>query len=138
MKTGYMFVLLAFLFASSAVAGEIRPYTDPLPLGEYVDDVDALLTRAYNYDGWRPKERIDENTYVAFISYKGYDITVRISHDNNALTLSLDSVYLTDCGQNCRNMGDSQVIQWLVNLRRTIAYEVTLAARDYLKAQAGF
>jgi hypothetical protein len=138
MRLDYLALLLvATLFAAPSYAGEIRPYTDPLPLGNYVDDVDDLLARAYSYDGWRDNGRTDDGARLAFISYKGFDITVRIDVEDDNLSMGLVSVFETGCGDNCTHLGEKDVIQWIVNLRRTIAFVFTQDVRDSMQDQLG-
>ena len=133
----FAFLLLATLFAAPSLAGEVRPYTDPLPLGDYVDDVDDLLERAYRYDGWRDDGRTDDGTRLAFISYKGFDITVRFEVEDSNLSMRLVSVFATGCGDNCTHLGEKDVIQWIVNLRRAVAFVLTQDVRDSMRDQLG-
>jgi len=133
----FVFLLVATLFAAPSFAGEVRPYTDPLPLGDYVDDVDDLLERAYRFDGWRDDGQADDGARLAFISHKGFDITVGIDVEDNNLSMHLVSVFATGCGDNCTDLGEEDVIQWVVNLRRTIAFVLTRDVRDGLREQLG-
>lgn len=131
-----LLLILTFL-AVVAEAGEIHPYKQPVPLGSYVDDVDALLQRAFAHDNWTLKPQPDGTTFLGEISFKGFEIQVVVSTNEQELSLVLDSVYATECVSACRNLGDQPVMRWLANLRRTIAYELTFLVRDKLSEQAG-
>jgi len=67
------------------------------------------------------------------LSYKEIDVQVRISVVDNVLTLTLDSVTETGCGDNCEDLGEKTALRWIVGLRRNITYELTLRVRDSLQ-----
>lgn len=136
MTTGKTTLLASVLlfFASDATAGEITPYSDLMQLGDYVQDVSGMLERAFKYDGWHLKSQPDENTHIGFISYRDLDVTVRISVQDQDLVLSLESAFKTGCASPCTDLGeDGPVFRWLVNLRRSIAVELTTLVRDELR-----
>ncbi len=130
-----MLALVLLLGINQAAAEPIEPYSDPLLFGDYVDDVRGLLERAFHYDRWQLTPQPTEDTYTGFLSYKGFDITVRIDARDQAFSLSLESVYESGCSSACRDLGEGPVVQWLVNLRRTIAFELTILIRQHLLDQ---
>ena len=128
-----VFVVLAL--AGSVTANEITPYSDPLPIGDYIDDVNELLESAFKHDNWTLTPGADLNSFSGFISYRGFDITVGIVLQDRRLFMKLESVHATDCTSDCEDLGEKPVIQWLVNLRRTIAYELTFAVNEKLLSE---
>jgi hypothetical protein len=135
-KLSLLVLLLAANASSMPYAIEFNSYKDPLPLGNYVEDIDGLLERAFQYDGWSLSSKPDENTYIGFISYRGYDVSVRISVIDQRIHMTLDSVYATGCGEACENLDEKPVIQWLVILRRAIALELTRTIGEQLEQEA--
>ncbi len=125
-------LLVAFLMAGSVAAEPVHPYADPLPLGDYVDDVGAMLAGAFERTPWTLVKENDA-LYLGKISNKGFDVQVRISILDNVLTFTLDSVTETGCSGECKDLGEKRVLNWLVSLRRNIAYELTLLVRDGLE-----
>lgn len=131
-----MLLALVLLFSVGQASAEpIAPYSDPLPIGDYVDDVHGLLERGFSHGPWRLTPQTIENTYTGFLSYKGFDITIGIDARDQAISLSLESVYETGCTGSCRDLGEERVVGWLVSLRRAIAYELTLSVRQHLSDQ---
>lgn len=125
-------LLVALLMGGPVTAEPVHPYADPIPLGNYVDDVGALLGGAFERTPWT---LIKENDalYLGKLSYKGFDIQARFAILDNMLLFTLDSVTETDCGSNCKDLGEKRVLNWLVSLRRNITYELTVLVRDSLE-----
>jgi len=131
-----LLVSVLLLLAGGNAGAELTPYSDPLPLGDYVQDVNGLLERAFNYDSWQLRTHPDENTYIAFISHREIDVTVHVLVQDQVLTLNLESAFQTGCASPCNDLGDKRPVSgWLVNLRRSIALELTTLVRDELKNQ---
>jgi hypothetical protein len=130
-----MFALILLLGISPVAAEPVEPYSDPLPIGDYVEDVHGLLERAFGYSQWRLTPWATEDTFTGFLSHKGFDITVRIDVRDQAVWVSLESVHETGCSSDCRDLGEEKVLGWLVSLRRVIAYELTLLIRQRLLDQ---
>ncbi len=131
-----LLVSVLLLFAGGNAGAEITPYSDSLELGDYVQDVNGLLERAFNYDRWQLKSGPDENTYIGFLSHREIEVTVRISVQDQVLTLSLESAFQTGCASPCNDLGDKRPVDgWLINLRRAIALELTTLVRDELQSQ---
>lgn len=127
--------ILAIVAASTIVlhAQAVGPYADPLPLGNYVDSPGEMLQRAFAHNNWTLRPEADGEDYLGEISYKGFEIQVRVVIADQMLRLTVESVYATECISACRNLGDKPVLRWLVNLRRSIAYELTFLVRDKLQ-----
>jgi hypothetical protein len=130
-----LLVSVLFLSAGSTASADITPYSDPLQLGDYVQDLNGMLERAFSYDGWQLRSHPDPDTYVAFLSYKERDISVHILVRDQNLTLSVESVFETGCASPCEDLGEESVSKWIVNLRRSIAVELTTLVRDGLQSQ---
>ncbi len=124
-----LFVL--FFFAVPVTANPIHPYSEPIALGDQTFDIGAALEAAYEKTQWTLAKESDE-LYFGNLSYKGFDVQVRISVANNVLTVTLDSVTETGCGDNCEDLGEKKVLNWLVSMRRSITHELTLRVRDGL------
>ena len=132
-KTLHVATLLVVLLVGGPVNAEpVHPYADPIALGDYVDDVGALLVRAFERTSWTLVKENDA-LYLGKISYKGFDIQVRIAILDNVLTFTLDSVTETGCSGECNDLGEKRVLNWLITLRRNITYEMTLQVRDNLQ-----
>ena len=125
-------LLLLVSLTGPANANQIHEYADPLPMGNYVDDLEAMLERALNRAKWQRVEPSDAGVIRAFISYRNLDMTVQIVVENQALRLNLESVFATDCVGDCPDLGAEPAVLMLVRLRRTIAYELTGLVRDKL------
>jgi len=125
-------LLMVFLAAASVTAKPIHPYAEPIALGEQTVDVSAMLTAAFEATPWTLAKENDA-LYLGELSYKGFDVQVRISVVDNVLTLTLDSVTETGCGGNCKDLGEKPALRWIVGLRRNITVELTLRVRDSLQ-----
>ncbi len=125
-------LVMAFLVAVPVTAKPIHPYAEPITLGDQALDVGAMLTAAFKTTPWTLAEESDA-LYLGELSYKGFDVQVRISVVDNVLTLTLDSVTETGCADNCKDLGETPVLRWIVSLRRSITYELTLRVRDSLQ-----
>ena len=131
-----LLVSVLLLLAGGNAGAEVTSYSDPLQLGDYVQDVNGLLERAFNYDRWQLKSGPEENTYIGSLSHREIDVTVRISVQDQVLTLSLESAFQTGCASPCNDLGDKRPVDgWLINLRRAIALELTTLVRDELLSQ---
>jgi hypothetical protein len=124
-------LVVLFLFAVPVTANPIHPYSEPIALGDQTFDVGAALEAAYEKTPWILAKESDE-LYLGKLSHKGFDVQVRVSVVNNVLTVTLDSVTETGCGDNCADLGDKKVLNWLVSMRRSITHELTLRVRDSL------
>ena len=120
-----------FLFAVPVNANPIHPYSEPIALGDQTFDIGAALEAAFEKTQWTLTKKSDE-LYIGNLSYKGFDVQVQISLVDNVLTVTLDSVTETGCGDNCKDLGDKKVLNWLVSMRRSITHELTLRVRDGL------
>ena len=125
-------LLVVFLVAVPVTAKPVHPYAEPISLGDRTVDVGAMLAAAFKTTQWTLVEESDA-IYLGKLSYKGTDVRVRISVVDNVLTLTLDSVTATGCGDNCKDLGEKAALRWIVSLRRSIAYELTLRVRDSLQ-----
>jgi hypothetical protein len=124
-------LMVMFLFAVPVNANPIHPYSEPIALGDQAIDIGAALEAAFETTPWTLTKESDD-LYFGNLSYKGYEVQVRISVVNNVLTVTLDSVTETGCSDNCEDLGDKKVLNWLVSMRRSITYELTLRVRDGL------
>ena len=125
-------LLVMFLVAFPVTAKPIHPYAEPIALGDQTIDLSAMLTAAFESTPWTLVKENDA-LYLGKLSSKGTDVQVRISVVDNVLTLTLDSVTETGCGDNCEDLGEKTALRWIVGLRRNITYELTLRVRDSLQ-----
>ena len=125
-------LLVVFLVALPVTAKPIHPYADPIALGDQAIDVSAMLATAFESTPWTLAQENDAQ-YLGKLSYKGFDVQVRISLIDNVLTMTLDSVTETGCADNCKDLGEKPVLRWLVSLRRSITFELTVQVRDSLQ-----
>jgi len=124
-------LMVMFLFAAPVNANPIHPYSEPIALGDQTFDIGAALEAAFEKTQWTLTKKSDELN-IGNLSYKGFDVQVQISLVDNVLTVTLDSVTETGCGDNCKDLGDRKVLRWLVNMRQRITHELTLRVRDGL------
>ncbi len=123
-----LIILLALSFISPLQAKELHIYQDPIPLGNYVTDYDAMLTEALSRVHWR-FERVGDKRF-AWLNYKAYEIKVELVENDKGISIVLlDSKRDESCIKKCK-VDMEQVTAWLVRLRRTIAYDLTLIVRD--------
>jgi len=125
-------LLAAFLVAVPVTAEPIHPYSEPIALGDKTVDVGAMLAAAFAPTPWTLVKESDA-LYMGELLYKGYDVQARISVVDNVLMLTLDSITETGCGGNCKKVDQKRASNWLVSLRRSITYELTLRIRDSLE-----
>lgn len=125
-------LLMVFFVAVPLAAKPIHPYAEPIVLGKQSVDIGAMLATAFEATPWTLTKENDE-LYLGKLSSKGVDVQARISVVDNVLTLTLDSVTEAGCGGNCKDLGEGRASRWLVSLRRSITYELTLRVRDSLQ-----
>jgi hypothetical protein len=125
-------LVLVFLVAVPVTAEPINSYAEPIALGDQALDLGGMLASAFENTPWTLAKENDA-TYLGKLSYKGFDVQVRISIVENVLTMTLDSVTETGCGGNCEDLGEEPVLRWLVSLRRSITHKLTLLVRDSLQ-----
>jgi len=123
---------VVFLVAAPVTAKPIHFYAEPIALGDQAVDLGMLLPAAFEGTPWTLVKENDA-TYLGKLSSKGFDVQVRISVVENVLTMTLDSVTETGCGSNCEDLGEEPVLRWLVSLRRSITYKLTVQVRDSLQ-----
>jgi hypothetical protein len=124
--------MVMFILAVPVTAKPIHPYAEPIALGDHAIDISAVLAAALEPTPWTLAKESDA-LHFGKLSYKGFDVKVRISVGDNVLTMTLDSVTETGCGDDCKDLGEKPVLNWLVSMRRSITYELTLRVRDSLK-----
>ncbi len=126
-------LVVMFLVASPVTAEPIHSYAEPIALGEQTVDLGATLEAAFKTTPWTLAKE-DDALYLGMLSYKGFEVQIRIAIVDNVLTMTLDSVTETGCGDNCKDLGDEEpVLRWLVSLRRSITHKLTLQVRDSLQ-----
>lgn len=122
------FFVFSVLISFSSYAYEENAFSKPVPYYNYVDSIESLLDVAVKRNGWKLSQN-DEGYFYAEISHKNYMIKVALLTDNNSLTIDLLSAEKISCSRSCKvDMGAVQ--GWLLRLRKSISYEITLAVRD--------
>ena len=128
-----LITLLVVLFAAvPVIADPIHPYAEPIALGDEAIDIGEMLAVAFQPTPWTLVKENDA-LYLGELSYKGFDVQASISVVDNVLTLTLDSITETGCGGNCKNVDEKRALNWLISLRRSITYELTIRVRDSLQ-----
>jgi len=125
-------LVLVFLVAVPVTAEPINSDAEPIALGDQALDLGGMLASAFENTPWTLAKENDA-TYLGKLSYKGFDVQVRIAVVDNVMTMTLDSVTETGCGGNCEDLGEEPVLRWLVSLRRSITNKLTLQVRDSLQ-----
>ncbi|MGZ9899766.1 hypothetical protein [Shewanella gaetbuli] len=119
---------VAMLFSENLVAKTLHIYQDPVPIGNYVDDLEGLLTRASAQNGWTYTHA--DGKRLSKIVHKTYHITVEMLVDEQGVAVSFVDASRPDCTKKSCKVDMDKVNGWLVRLRRNIAYELTLLVRD--------
>ena len=125
-------MLVVLLVAAPVIAEPIHPYAEPIALGDESIDIGDALAAAFQPTPWTLVKESD-SLYIGELSYRGFDVRAEISVVDNVLTLTLDSITETGCGENCKNVDAKRASNWLVSLRRSITYELTIRIRDSLQ-----
>ncbi len=125
-------LVVVFLVAVPVTAKPIHSYAEPIALGDKALDLGGLLASAFENTPWTLAKENDA-TYLGELTYKGFDVQVRIAVVDNVLTMTLESVTETGCGGNCKDLGEEPVLRWIVSLRRSITHKLTLQVRDSLQ-----
>ncbi|NMH66098.1 hypothetical protein [Shewanella salipaludis] len=122
-------LIFGALFTVQAMATELHPYQDPIPLNGYVSDIDALLSRSLQRNQWT-FSKDEAGHYFASITHKSYEITSQIVADKDTLQVKLLSATRVECSDKHCSVDEDKVEGWLTKLRRSIAYDLTLVVRD--------
>lgn len=126
-------VISLLALVGAARGAEVHPYNDPLPLFDYVDDIEPILQRSFALHGWKYEPQGDGETYKGSQSLKGFEIFLILTVRDKQLILDVEKAYMTDCASNCADLRrEEHVERWAGNLRRTIAIEVTNLVREAL------
>ena len=110
-----------------SVGYEIDVYRNPIPFQHYVDNLDFLLQNATGSYGWRLSKE-ESGRYFATILHRGYDMKTELVVRDNSVRVELVSASRADC-DSCK-VEEEEIVGWLIKLRRSIAYDVTLAVRE--------
>jgi hypothetical protein len=124
--------LLVLLVALPSAAQPMHPYSEPISLGDRVINIDDMLEAAFASTPWTLTQRTP-TVYLGDLSHRGYDVQARITVVDNTLTMTLDSITETGCGNNCKEIDPRKALGWLLTLRRNITYELTARVRDSLR-----
>ncbi|MCE9679033.1 hypothetical protein LZP69_07555 [Shewanella sp. AS1] len=128
MKNRVLGMLLALIFVSPLQVKALHIYQDPIPVGDYVADLDNMLDKAVARNHWFFERQGDKR--FARLDYKGYKINVALLETPEGIAVSLIDANRDGCGKSQCEVDMNRVTGWLVKLRRTIAYDLTLAVRD--------
>lgn len=123
-------MLCGICFCLPVSASELHRYGDPIPLGNYVDDLEAMLSRAVARSNWTLSKN-ESGQYVTGIHYHDYVLKVALPLEDGKVRVQLVSAERPECiKRNCKVDAD-KVETWLTMMRRNIAYELTLMVRDH-------
>ncbi len=127
MKKIMLGMIIGLSLVAPLQAQGLHLYQDPIPLGSYVTDYDDMLDKAVSRNHWRFEREGDKR--FARLSYKTYEINVELVESDKGIAITLIDAKREGCTKNC-DVDMGKVSGWLVKLRRTIAYDLTLAVRD--------
>ncbi|NRA71296.1 MAG: hypothetical protein HRU24_09745 [Gammaproteobacteria bacterium] len=122
-------LILAILlcFSINSLAYELDAYAKPVPYYHYVSDLSVLLKKSAERNHW-DFSKDNQGNYFSRLLYKSYDINTQLMINNNTVTIKLLSANRVNCSRRCSV--DQDVVQgWLLNFRRAIAFDVTLAVK---------
>ncbi|MCL1036015.1 hypothetical protein L2750_02455 [Shewanella submarina] len=117
-------VVLSALVCGGASGYELQRYENPVPMGGYVKDVPELLKKTTQRAKWKLLGS-QNGEYLASLLYKKYLLEAEFVVVDDAITVKLKSVECEGC-----KVKQSTVDKLMIRLRRTLAYEVTVEARD--------
>jgi hypothetical protein len=117
-----------FVTTLSVQAYEKDAYAEPIVHGDFVVNIEALLAKGVVRNGWT-LSRVDNDSFNADISHKGYEIKTLITTANNTIAIKLVSVEGHKCNKTCKK-SEERVEGWLLRLRRLIGSELGIAARN--------
>ncbi|GIU31046.1 hypothetical protein L2719_03125 [Shewanella schlegeliana] len=122
-------LLVGYLGAIPVAASELQLYQDPIPYGNYITDLDRMLSDAAKRHHWVFSKE-ESGLRSANLDYKSYKVKVELVVKDNSVAVKLISAERPDCGKKSCKVDMDRVDGWLVKLRRSIAYDVTKAVRD--------
>ncbi|GIU29240.1 hypothetical protein [Shewanella sp. MBTL60-007] len=122
-------LLVSCIGVMTVTASELKLYQDPIPYGTYITDIDSMLTDAVKRNHW-VFSKDESGIRYANLDYKTYKITTELMVKDNSVAVKLISAERPDCGKKSCKVDMGKVDGWLVKLRRSIAYDITLAVRD--------
>ena len=121
-------IALCLISVSSLQANTLHLYQDPVLLGDYVKDQDEMLTKALKRHGW--VYLIEGNRRFANLSHKTYEINAELVIKDAEVTIKFIDAARPECTEKRCDLDMDKVNGWLVKLRRSIAYDLTLLVRD--------
>ena len=133
MKIRLAAVLVLLLCSTSSYSYEKDAYAEPIVHGGFVTDVEKLLAKGVQRNGW-VLSKAGDDSYNADISHKGYEIKTLITTANNTITIALVSVEGHRCNKTCKQ-SEERVEGWLLRLRRLIGSELAIAARNDIRSR---
>ncbi len=121
------------LLIGTVQADDIHPYSEPLPVPDYVTDIDTIIASAFERYGWSFEPQGDGATFKGNLSYKGYEVATTVTVQDRLVTIVADSAHETGCSSNCDDLRmGPHVLRWITNIRRTIALDITHRVKDHL------
>lgn len=126
MKLFLQLLVLALVSFSSA-AYEVAAYKKPIPFYNYVTDIEPLLNTAVTKYHWA-LSKDKQGKFFANLSYKDYAIKIALVTEQQQVRIELLSTARPGCTSWC-SIDKEDVEGWLLRLRKSIALEVTFAAR---------
>ncbi|WP_299803906.1 hypothetical protein [uncultured Shewanella sp.] len=122
-------LLVSCVGVMTVTASELHLYQDSIPYGNYVQDLDSMLTDAVKRNHW-VFSKDDAGIRYANLDYKTYKIKTELVVSGDTVAVKLISAERPDCGKKSCKVDMDKVEGWLVKLRRSIAFDVTKAVRD--------
>lgn len=125
-------LLVGIAISLNALAYEIDAYAKAIPFYHYVSNIELLLEKAVQRNRWL-LVKDEQGQFSANIVHKGYDIKTALIIKDNTVSIKLLSVTRAGCSnmQKCK-VNNDKVQGWLLRLRKSIAYDITLVVRKGL------
>ncbi|TPH15578.1 hypothetical protein [Litorilituus lipolyticus] len=129
MMNRYALIYLLTLLTFSAHTSEVNRYEQPVPYVNYITNIEPVLQKAVQYYNWQLKTD-EQGHFLAELLYKDNRINIAFIDENNSIAIKLLSTKKENCKKKKRCKVDEDDLQkWLVNLRRAVGVEVTIAIK---------
>ena|GEM_PF-3763989 len=125
-------LLISIVVSCNVLAYENDAYAKAIPYYHYVGDIESLLDKAVQRNRWSLVKN-EQGQFNANIVHKGYGIKTQLVIKDNTVSIKLLSAERVGCTkiQKCK-LDEDKVQGWLLRLRKSLAYDITLAVRKGL------
>lgn len=120
-------IVVAICLSFQVFSYELDAYKKPIPFYDYVTNLEKLLLKSVQRNRWT-LVKDENNNFHANILHKTYDIKTALVIENKTVSIKLLSVTRVGCKGRCK-VKDDKVQGWLLRLRKSLAYDITLAVK---------